>query len=199
MFNNFFPRISYHLWDNVEYDTARQATDVSIIRCMRIECWITKDTDTLRKCNTYCFSTATIATQTRLSVMLYVHCLSCEKLVSILPAVGGCYRGDWCCYVLGVFGCSYSSSTASLRRWTTIFRNVHRHGITDQMTCIVVYMSIDWNLNFIQHSDWTYLFYQEGSSWNHDMWVPVTTAWSVLRLRMEEQPPDMEGSCEYIE
>jgi hypothetical protein len=27
----------------------------------------------------------------------------------------------------------------------------------------------------------------------------VTTAWRVLRLRMEERPPDMEGSCEYIE
>jgi hypothetical protein len=26
-----------------------------------------------------------------------------------------------------------------------------------------------------------------------------TTAWRVLRLRMEETPPDMEGNCEYIE
>jgi hypothetical protein len=30
-------------------------------------------------------------------------------------------------------------------------------------------------------------------------WVPVTTAWRVLRLRKEERPPDTEGSCEYIE
>jgi hypothetical protein len=30
-------------------------------------------------------------------------------------------------------------------------------------------------------------------------WVPVITAWRVLRLRMEERPPDMEDSCEYIE
>jgi hypothetical protein len=29
--------------------------------------------------------------------------------------------------------------------------------------------------------------------------VPVTTAWRVLRLQMDERPPDMEGSCEYIE
>jgi hypothetical protein len=29
--------------------------------------------------------------------------------------------------------------------------------------------------------------------------VSVTTACRVLRLRMEERPPDMEGSCEYIE
>jgi hypothetical protein len=33
----------------------------------------------------------------------------------------------------------------------------------------------------------------------HDKWVPVTTAWRVLGLRMEERPPDMEGSCKYIE
>jgi hypothetical protein len=33
----------------------------------------------------------------------------------------------------------------------------------------------------------------------HDKWVPVTTAWRVLRLRMEERPPVMEGSCEYFE
>jgi hypothetical protein len=30
----------------------------------------------------------------------------------------------------------------------------------------------------------------------HDKWVPVTTAWRVLRLRMEERP---EGRCEYSE
>jgi hypothetical protein len=34
---------------------------------------------------------------------------------------------------------------------------------------------------------------------NHDKWVPVTTAWCVLRLRMEERPPVMEGSCKYFE
>jgi hypothetical protein len=29
--------------------------------------------------------------------------------------------------------------------------------------------------------------------------VPVPSAWSVLGLRMEERPPAMEVSCEYIE
>jgi hypothetical protein len=29
--------------------------------------------------------------------------------------------------------------------------------------------------------------------------IPVSTAWRVLGLRMEERPPDMEVSCEYIE
>jgi hypothetical protein len=33
----------------------------------------------------------------------------------------------------------------------------------------------------------------------HDKWVPVTMAWRVLGLQMEERPPVMEGSCEYIE
>jgi hypothetical protein len=28
---------------------------------------------------------------------------------------------------------------------------------------------------------------------------PVTTAWPVLGLRIEERPPAVEGSCEYIE
>jgi hypothetical protein len=32
-----------------------------------------------------------------------------------------------------------------------------------------------------------------------DKWVPVTTAWRVLRLRMEERPADMEVSCKYTE
>jgi hypothetical protein len=36
-----------HLRDNVEnFGTAREATDVNIIRCMRIACWITKATET---------------------------------------------------------------------------------------------------------------------------------------------------------
>jgi hypothetical protein len=29
--------------------------------------------------------------------------------------------------------------------------------------------------------------------------IPVPTAWRVLGLRMEERPPAMEVSCEYIE
>ena len=58
---------SCRLRDNVEkYGTAGQATDNNIIRYMRFACWITKATDTLRICNTYCYSTATMVTRTRL-------------------------------------------------------------------------------------------------------------------------------------
>jgi len=38
------------------------------IWCMRIACWITKTTHTLRICNTYSFSTAAIVSRTRLNV-----------------------------------------------------------------------------------------------------------------------------------
>jgi hypothetical protein len=75
--NNVF-RKPCRLRDNVEkYGTAGQATDDGIIRRMRFSCWITKATDTLGICNTYCFSMATILTRTYLNVTLYVHCLSC--------------------------------------------------------------------------------------------------------------------------
>jgi len=36
---------------------------------------------TLKFFNTYCFSTATVVARTRLSVTLYVHCLSCVILL----------------------------------------------------------------------------------------------------------------------
>jgi hypothetical protein len=44
-----------------------------------------------------------------------------------------------------------------------------------------------------------YYYYYYYYSFFRDKWVPVSTAWRVLRLRMEEQPPYMESSCEYIE
>jgi len=56
-----------------KYGGARQVTD-GIIRRMRCKY-------TLRMCNTYSFSTATIVTRTRLNVTLYVHCPSCSSCV----------------------------------------------------------------------------------------------------------------------
>jgi hypothetical protein len=75
-----FSRESCRLWDNVEkYCRTGQATYYNIIRRMRFACRITKartQTHTIR-CNTYCFSTATMVTRERLNVTLYVHWLSC--------------------------------------------------------------------------------------------------------------------------
>jgi hypothetical protein len=31
-----------------------------------------------------------------------------------------------------------------------------------------------------------------------DKWVPATTTWSVLRLRMEERPPDTEAAANIL-
>ena len=53
-----------------KYGKAGQATDYDIIRRMRIECWITKDTCTHSTCNviTSCFCTATMVTLKRVIV-----------------------------------------------------------------------------------------------------------------------------------
>jgi len=73
-------RTSCRLWDYMEkYCRARQDTDDNMAHahCM-------PDTQgyryTLRLCNTYCFSTATVVARTRLSARLYVQCLSCFNL-----------------------------------------------------------------------------------------------------------------------
>jgi hypothetical protein len=82
VFSDFFFRKSCRLWDNVEeYGRAGQATDdgMSHARCML-------DTQgykyTLRICNAYCFSTATMVAWTRLIVTLYVHCLSVRLFIA---------------------------------------------------------------------------------------------------------------------
>ena len=41
---------------------------------------------TLRICNTYCFSTATMVARTRLNATLYVHCLFCYNRHVVLTA-----------------------------------------------------------------------------------------------------------------
>ena len=70
-----------HFLGNVEkYGRAGQATDGSVVGCMRFACWMTRATDTLRICNSYCLSVATVVTWMCLSVMSYVRCLSCYIL-----------------------------------------------------------------------------------------------------------------------
>jgi hypothetical protein len=71
----FFPKIVPFMRYVEKYGTASQATDDNIIRRMRFAYWITKATDTVKICNTYCVSTTTV-TRTRLNVTLHVHCLS---------------------------------------------------------------------------------------------------------------------------
>jgi len=53
---------------------------------MRIACCVPKATNTFNLSDTHCFSTATKGTRKRLSVTLYVHCLSCLHCDKITPS-----------------------------------------------------------------------------------------------------------------
>jgi hypothetical protein len=79
MFSKFFFSKNCALYDIMWKKNcgARQATGDYIIEHMHIGCWITKATDTLSICNTCSFPTATMVTRMHLSVILYVHRLSC--------------------------------------------------------------------------------------------------------------------------
>ena len=75
-------RKSCRLWDNLEkYCWAGHATDDSMAHeHFMLNTWDYKYT--LRLCNTYCFSTATMVARMRINVALYVRCLSCLYLSS---------------------------------------------------------------------------------------------------------------------
>jgi hypothetical protein len=88
---NYFRKLG-RLWDNVEKEgKARQAIVDNIIRprkdalCMP-DYW-GKNRHTLIIVSIYCFFTATMVTGTRLSVTLYVHCLSCWNMIAQYPTV----------------------------------------------------------------------------------------------------------------
>jgi len=69
--------ISNFLLENLSKNSVQPDGPQATIRRTRFACWITRTTDTLRICNTYCFSAAKMVTRTGLDVTLYVHCLSC--------------------------------------------------------------------------------------------------------------------------
>jgi len=63
-----------------KYGTARQATDKNIIRQTRFIYWTTKATDIhIEYIILIAYSMAKMVTRTRLTVTLYVHCMSCYK------------------------------------------------------------------------------------------------------------------------
>ena len=62
------------MWKNIEEPDRPQMT----IWRFPIACWMPKATNKLKLCNTYRFSTVTVVSPARLSVTLYVHCLSCS-------------------------------------------------------------------------------------------------------------------------
>jgi hypothetical protein len=63
-----------------------------------------------------------------------------------------------------------------------------------KLDCIKIFKSKDIRL----HSVIIILFTKYINN-SHVRWVPETTAWRFLRLRMEERPPAKEGSCDNTE
>jgi len=62
---------------------------------MCISCWIptATNTHTLRLCNAYCFTTATMVIQTCFNVTLHEHCLPCFfKVLMLLQEVEALYH-----------------------------------------------------------------------------------------------------------
>ena len=99
MFSNFFFFFENRaIYEIMSKNTKPESPSVTIWR-ISLSCWVIKDTRaqthacacahththtrkrahilTHSVCNSYCFSTATMTTWTRLSVALHVHCLSC--------------------------------------------------------------------------------------------------------------------------
>jgi len=86
MFKNFFLSenlVVYEIrWKNILEQGRPQKTT----RRMRIACWIIRlQRHTLRICNNYCFSSTTMVERTRLTVTLYIYCLSCS-LYGVFPS-----------------------------------------------------------------------------------------------------------------
>jgi len=100
MFHNYF-RKSLLLWYNVEkFSTAGQATDENMAHA---HCLLdaTGYKRTLTKCNTYCFSTATMFARKRLNITLYeyVHYFSWSVFVNVVILMlccSGVFYNEWC-------------------------------------------------------------------------------------------------------
>jgi hypothetical protein len=114
MFNYFFSpenRVVYEITSkNIVEPEGPQLT--ATIWSIRVACWISKATCThayvhahvsghphartnRHICSTYCFSTATVVSRKRFSVMLYVHCLlSIDKYM--LLAIGRIHTWEVC-------------------------------------------------------------------------------------------------------
>jgi UDP-N-acetylmuramoylalanine-D-glutamate ligase len=77
---NFSPEYMPFMENVEKYVTARQATSENMMRRLRFACRMTKAADPVRLCNTYCFSTATVVTRTRLIVTLCVNWQSVSQI-----------------------------------------------------------------------------------------------------------------------
>jgi hypothetical protein len=138
----FSPRKSFR--DEIMSKNMVQRKRTQTIWRLRIAYWIRKPTRARTHteiCNTYCFSTATVLSWTRLNVTLYVHCLYCwmypktsKNAQWMVPwGEGGCIswtvlmRTRW-----GPFLCVFKNENSFfLMRRISDYRTYRQLGFTD--------------------------------------------------------------------
>ena len=124
---------------------------------MRFAYWITRVTNTLRICNTYRFSTATMVSRTRLNITLYIHCLTCEILCFYkthvpIPVLGSSCRPSLVRQATGLILCNFSRQhNTKLRRTTRdpkgvrhsyIIRQSNIHGYTRSVSDLLFLINV---------------------------------------------------------
>jgi hypothetical protein len=107
------------MWKNIlEQDSPQMTTWRK-----RFACWITKDTNRLRLCNTHFFPTATMVARTRLNVTLPVHRSSRCSLFSEL--VDDCYSVS----VTAVYSATWNTCDINVILKNQSFKNAELYNI----------------------------------------------------------------------
>jgi len=118
VFSNFFSKIVPFMRKRGKNIVERGRAQMTIWR-MRIECWISKatNTHTHRVCNPHCFSTTTMVTQTRPNITLYVQCMYCLSIFLLWYL----RPGEFLCYM----NVEFEKNTSTLTVF--VFTKKHTH------------------------------------------------------------------------
>ena len=133
-----------------------------IILCLSITCSKTKARDTLRTCNTDCFSMAIMVMRKRLNVTLPVPCLSCSTSVplNIMPTNFSSHYVE-----LSPQRCWWRAKSRSIPRISFLIRKSH----SLQYFAFRVDRKISFNKSNINQWNYTYI--------QHFCFVINTTVW----------------------
>jgi hypothetical protein len=104
----------------------------------------------------------------------------------------GLAEGTSLCYIFSAAGstCFHRCHGSVSECWIEIFDFEDGMCMLFRNGCIMQRYSAVSTLGRRQHSEYIQcLYYQRCLSLTRDKWVPVTTAWRVLKLRMEERLP----------
>ena len=89
--------------------------------------------------------------------------------------------------------CLHFLYTPGLAKFASVIHDVHRNIYTSSYRYAV--LSITWHDRKAFDFPWDITRRKK----SRDNWAPVTTAWHIIGLRMEERPPIWKSSCDYIE